>query len=127
VNENHDFSFFLDKRIISAVKSVESVIVMTFIILKGCWCDVIVLNFHAQTEDKANMKYNFYEELEHVFNKFSKYYMNILLSDFTAKVSRKVFSNKSLGMRVYMKLVMTMELRVENFATSKKSDYRRWH
>jgi hypothetical protein len=45
----------MHKRIISAVKRVEFVSDrMSYIILRGRWCDIIVLNVHAQTEDKLN-------------------------------------------------------------------------
>jgi hypothetical protein len=41
---------------------------MSYIILRGRWCDIIVLNVHAPTEDKTDdLKDNFYGELEHVF------------------------------------------------------------
>jgi hypothetical protein len=55
----------------SAVKRVEFVSDrMTYIILRGRWCDVIVLNVHAPTVDKIDdMKNMFYEELERVFLK----------------------------------------------------------
>jgi hypothetical protein len=66
---------------------------------------------HAPTDDKIYDKtVSFYKELEHVFDKFPKYHMNILLGDFNAKVGRETFSNQQLGMRVYTKLVMIMEL-----------------
>jgi hypothetical protein len=46
---------------------------ISYIILRGHWCDIIVLNVHAPTEGKVNdMKDRFYEELEHVFDKFPK-------------------------------------------------------
>jgi exonuclease III len=46
--------FFVHKRIISAVKRVEFVSDrMSYIILRGRWCD-IVLNVHAPTEDKCD-------------------------------------------------------------------------
>jgi hypothetical protein len=41
------------KRIISGVKRVEFVSDrMSYIILRGRWCHIIVLNVHAPTEDK---------------------------------------------------------------------------
>jgi hypothetical protein len=50
-----------------------------------CWCDIIVLYVHAPREDKIDdIKNRFYEELEHVFDKFPKYHMKILLGDFNA-------------------------------------------
>jgi hypothetical protein len=45
---------------------------MSYIILRGHWCDIIVLNVHAPTEDKMDDKDRFYEELEQVFYNFSK-------------------------------------------------------
>jgi hypothetical protein len=57
--------FFVHKRIISAVKRVESVSDrMSYIILRGRWCQVIVLNVHAPTEDKTDDVKGRYEELE---------------------------------------------------------------
>jgi hypothetical protein len=55
----------MHKRIISAVKRVEFVTDrMSYIILRGCWCHIIVLNAHAPTEDKTvDVKDSFYEEL----------------------------------------------------------------
>jgi hypothetical protein len=44
---------------------------MSYIILRGHWCNIIVLNVHAPTEDKINdIKDRSYEELEQVFDKF---------------------------------------------------------
>jgi hypothetical protein len=40
---------------------------MSYIILRGHWCH-IVLNDHAPTEDKNDVKDSFYEELEHLIN-----------------------------------------------------------
>jgi hypothetical protein len=62
------------KRIISAVKRVELVSDrMSYIILRGLWCHIIVLNIHAATEDKTDdLKDSFYKELESVFDKYPK-------------------------------------------------------
>jgi hypothetical protein len=80
-NENQELGtvFFVRKRIISAVKLVQFVSDrMSYIIIRGRLCDIIVLNVHASTDDKTgDTKNTFYEELEHVFNKFPKYHMEI--------------------------------------------------
>jgi hypothetical protein len=53
-NENYELGVgsFVHKRIISAVKRVEFVSDrMSYIILRGRWCHIIVLNVQAPTED----------------------------------------------------------------------------
>jgi hypothetical protein len=55
-NENYELGtgLFVRKRIISAVKRAEFVSDrMSYIILRGRWCHIIVLNVHAPTEDKT--------------------------------------------------------------------------
>jgi hypothetical protein len=53
------------------------------IILRGRWCHIIVLNIHAPKKcEIVNMKVTLYKELEGMFDKFSKYHMEILLGDF---------------------------------------------
>jgi hypothetical protein len=50
---------------------------MLYILVRGWWYDVIVLNVPAPTEDKTDVKDSLYKELEHVFDKFSEYRMKI--------------------------------------------------
>jgi exonuclease III len=75
----------------SAVKRVEFVNGrMSYIILRGLWCHIIVLNIYAPRENKTDdVKNSSYEELERVLDKFPKYNMKILLGDFNAKLGRE--------------------------------------
>jgi exonuclease III len=98
-NEDHQLGtgFFVHKRIMSVVRRVEFVSDwMSYIILRGCWCNITVLNEHAPCEDKSDdVKDNFCEELTHVFDQFRRYEMRILLGDFNAKVCREDIFNRN--------------------------------
>jgi hypothetical protein len=112
LQENTYYSTQRGMRIMSAVKKVEFVSDrMSYIILRGRCCHVIVLNVHAPTVDKTDdVKDSLCEQLEHVFDKFPKYHMKTLLGDFNANVGRKDFLNRQLGMKFCTKLEMIMEL-----------------
>jgi hypothetical protein len=73
-NENRELGTgsFVHRRIMSAVKRVEFVSDRTsYIMLRGHWCHIIVLNIHVLTEDKTDdVKDSFYGGLEPVFEKF---------------------------------------------------------
>jgi hypothetical protein len=60
---------------------------MSYIILRRRWFHIIILNVHAQIEDKIDYgKDSFYEELECIFDKFP--YENFI-SDVNDKVGRE--------------------------------------
>ena len=71
---------------------------MSYIVLRGCWFTIIVLNVHAPSEEKTDSsKDSFYEELDQVFDHFPKYNMKILLGDFNAKVGRENIFKPTIG------------------------------
>jgi hypothetical protein len=85
------------KRIISAVKMAEFD-GMSYIIHRCRWCHIIVVNVHAPTWDKIDdVKDNFYEEPECVFDKFSKYHMKMLLEIFQCQSSQGRYLKPAIG------------------------------
>jgi hypothetical protein len=109
------------KRIISAVKRDEFLRDrMSYITLRGCWCHIIVLKVHAPTEDKTDyVKGSFYEELEHVFDKFPKYHTKTLLGGFNAKVGKEDIFKPTIGNESLHEISNDNAVRLVNFAASK--------
>jgi hypothetical protein len=93
---------------------------MSYMILRGGWCNIIVLNVHAPIEDKIDdLKDRLYEELEQVFDKFAKCHMKILLGDFNTKVGRDDIVKPTIGNESLHATSNDNGVRVVNFATSK--------
>jgi endonuclease/exonuclease/phosphatase family metal-dependent hydrolase len=93
---------------------------MSYIILRGRWCHIIVLNVHAPTEDKTDdVKDSFYEELERVFDKFPKYHTKILLGDFIPKVGKEDIFEPKIGNESLHEISNDNGVTLVNFATSK--------
>jgi len=113
--------FFVHHRIISAVKRAEFVSDrMSYIVLRGRWCNIVVLNVHAPSEEKSDdLKDSFYEELEQDFYRLPKYHMKILLGDFNAKVGRENIFKPTIGNDSLLQDSNDNCVRIVNFATSK--------
>jgi hypothetical protein len=62
---------------------------------------------------------SFHEELEHVFDKFPKYHMKILLGEFNAKVGREDIFKPTIGNVSLHKISNDNGVRLVNFATSR--------
>ena len=78
------------------------------------------VNVHAPSEDKSDeSKDSFYEELEQVFNHFTKYHVKILLGDFNAKVGRENIFKPTIGQESLHQDSNDNGVRIVNFATSK--------
>jgi len=121
-NKNHQFrtGFFVHHRTVPVVKTVESVSDrMAYIVLRGCWCNVIVLNVHAPSEEKSNdSKDSFYDELEQDFDNFPTYHMEILLGDFNAKAGGENIFKPTTGNGSLHRDNNDNGVRTVNFATS---------
>jgi hypothetical protein len=87
--------FFVHQRIVSAIKRVEFISDrMSYMVLKHRWCNIIVLNVHAPTEEKSDDSVDSScEELEQIFYHFPKYHMKILLGGFNAKLGGRILLN----------------------------------
>jgi hypothetical protein len=93
---------------------------MSYTILRGRWCNIIVLNVHTHCEDKGHdVKDSFYGELRRVFDQFSKYDMKIILGDFNAKVGRENIFKPTIRNESLHEISNDSGVRVVNFATSK--------
>ena len=62
----------IHRRLVTAVKRIEFVSDrLSYILLKGRWLHIIVVNIHAPSEEKVEeVKDSFYDELEEMFDQF---------------------------------------------------------
>ena len=89
---------------------------LSYIVLRGRWRNIIVVNVHAPSEEKSDeSKDSFYEELKQVFDHFLKYHTKILLGDLNAKVGRENIFKQTTGHQDSN----DNGFRLVNFATSK--------
>jgi hypothetical protein len=93
---------------------------MSYILLRGGWFDIIVLNVQAPTGDKiVAMKDSFYGEVDRVFCTFPKYHMKSLLGYFNGKVGRENFFKPTIGNESLHEIMNCNGIRVVNFAITK--------
>ncbi|KAJ4430114.1 hypothetical protein ANN_22324 [Periplaneta americana] len=93
---------------------------LSHLVLKGSWCDIVVINAHAPTEKKDDhIKDSFYEELEQTFDQLPRYHMKILLGDFNAKVGREDIFKQTIGKESLHVTSNDNGVRLVNFVTSK--------
>jgi endonuclease/exonuclease/phosphatase family metal-dependent hydrolase len=89
-------------------------------VLRDHWCNIIVLNVHAPTEEKSDdSKDSFYDKLEQVLDHFPKYHTKILLGDFNAKLGTEDTFKSTIGNESLHEDSKDNGVRVVNFATSK--------
>ena len=110
-------------KIVSAVKTVAFVSDrVSYIVLRRRWCNIIVLNVQAPSEEKSeDSKDRFYEELEQVFYHFPTYHMKILIGGFKAKVGREIVFKPTIGNESLHQDSNDKGVRIVNSATLKKT------
>jgi hypothetical protein len=93
---------------------------MSYITLRGHWCNIIVLNVHAPCENKGDdVKDGFCEELGHVFDQFPRYDTKITLGDFNVKAGRENIFKPTTGNEILHEICTENGVIVVNFSTSK--------
>jgi hypothetical protein len=100
---------------------------MSYIIIRGRWFVIIVVNVHASTEEKLDeVKDSFYEELKCVFDKLPKYHMKILSGDSNATVGLEDIFKPTIGNESLHEISNDNGVRVVN-CHIKKSDCQKHH
>jgi len=93
---------------------------MSCLVPRGCWCNIIILNVRAPSEEKSDdSKGTFYGELEQVFDNFPKYHTKSLLGDFNAKLGREDIFKPTVGNESLHQDSNDSGVRIVNFATAK--------
>ena len=112
--------FVAQHRTVSVAKRVEFLSDrMSYVVLRGCWCNIIVWNVHTPTEEKSDdSKNSFYEELQQVFNHFPKYHIKTLLN-FNVKLGRENNFKLANGNESLYQNSNDNCVRIVNFTTSK--------
>ena len=71
---------------------------VSYIVLRGGWCNITVLNVHSPKEKKSDeSKVRCYEQLEQMFDYFPNYHMKFQFGDINAKFWREVIFKPKTG------------------------------
>jgi hypothetical protein len=92
---------------------------MSYILLRGRWCNIIVVNVHAPCEDTSDdIRDSFYGEIGRVFDQIPRYDMKIQLGDFNVKVGREDIFKPTIGNESSLEISNDNGVRLLNVATS---------
>jgi hypothetical protein len=113
--------FVINKKLVPAICDVQFVNDrLSFLVMRGKWYKYIFINVHCPTEEKEDdIKDEFYEELELIFDKFSTYDVKVVLGDFNAKIGREEIFRPTVGLESLHDSSNDNGVRAINFATSK--------
>jgi hypothetical protein len=83
------------------------------------WCNIIVPNVHATSEDKCKKKKDSFTRKWRRFLSFLRYHIKILLGDFNAEVGRENIFKPTIGNESLHQNSNDNGVIMVNFATSK--------
>jgi hypothetical protein len=110
---------------VSAVKGLDFVSDrVSYIMMGGCWCNIIVLSVHAPSKKSDDPKDSLYEELDQVFYHFPKYHMKILSGGFNAKVESDIVFILTIWNESLLQNSNDNGFRIVNFAISKSQFFK---
>jgi len=90
---------------------------MSYLVPRGGWCNIIVLNVHTPSKEKGDdKKDSFYEELEQVFDHFPKYRVKFLLADSNIKLEWDDIFKQTTGNQSLHQHSNDNGIRIVNFA-----------
>ncbi|KAL4152678.1 hypothetical protein QTP88_000511 [Uroleucon formosanum] len=88
--------------------------------LEGRFWDIVIINCYAPTEQGNNdIKCEFYEELERIYDTQPRNCIKILMGDFNAQIGREPLYRPIIGRESLHLISNNNGMRVINFATSK--------
>ena len=70
---------------------------MAYRVIRGRWCNIIVLTVKPPSKEKCDDSKKKVEELQQVFDHFPKHYKKILLGNFNAKLEREGIFKPTIG------------------------------
>jgi len=92
---------------------------MSYIVLRGRWCNIIVLNMHSQGGEKMMIEKIVLWEIREDFCHFPQYHTKLLLGDFNAKLGREGLFKPTIGNESLHHDCNNNGVRIVNFATSR--------
>ena len=113
--------FVIHESILTALKDVKFINDrMSYAVFRGAWYNLVFFNVHCPTEEKEDdIKNEFYDEFERVYDSFPSDSMKIILGDFNAKIGKETVFKSTIGMESLHENSNDKGVRLINFARSK--------
>jgi len=113
--------FIVYDKVLSCIKNFSAVSDrICYIRIAGRIFDLVIINYYAPTEDKnEDIKDNFYEDLEAVYNSLPLHCVKMVVGDLNAKVVKENSFRPKIGPNSLHNISNNNETRLVNFASSK--------